>query len=122
MKEDKQGIGLKYAINGIKEAIVHERNFRFHLVISFFVICFSIYLKLTQIEWIVIIIAIFIVLIMELINSVMERIIDYVKPELHPKAKIIKDLAAGVVLLAAILSIILGLIIFLPKIVALLSI
>lgn len=120
MKEVKRGIGFKYAINGIKEAVVHERNFRVHLVISFFVICFCMLVKLTQIEWVIIFLAIFIVLIMELINSVIERIIDYVKPEVHPKAKIIKDLAAGVVLLSAILSIILGLFVLVPKVIVLL--
>ena len=56
------------------------------------------------------------VLITELINSLIERVIDYIKPELHPKAKIIKDISAAVVLVAAITSIIVGLIIFIPKI------
>lgn len=116
MREAKRGIGLKYAINGLKEAFTYERNFRIHLIISCFVIIVSVFLKLTQVEWIIILLAIFMVLIMELINSVIERIIDYVKPEQHPSAKIIKDIAAGIVLLSAILSIVLGLFIFIPKI------
>lgn len=116
MKEAKRGIGLKHAINGIKEAIIHEQNFRIHLLISLVVISFSVYFKLTLVEWIMIITVIFLVLITELINSTIEQIIDYLKPEQHPAAKIIKDMGAGVVLLAAFLSIIIGILIFIPKI------
>lgn len=67
-------------------------------------------------EWIFILSAIYIVLIAELVNSLFERVIDYIKPEYHLHAKIIKDIAAGIVLLTASLSVIIGLIIFLPKV------
>lgn len=114
-KKKKHGIGLNYAFNGLKEAFIRERNFRIHLIIAFFVIIFSLYVKLSPIEWMFIIIAIQTVLISELVNSLIERIIDYMKPEYHIQAKIIKDISAGVVLIAAIASIIIGLFIFVPK-------
>lgn len=57
----------------------------------------------------------------ELFNSAVEQIIDYIKPEMHPKAKIIKDVAAGAVLVTAIIALIIGVIIFLPKIIYLIS-
>ncbi|MEI3611681.1 diacylglycerol kinase family protein [Pseudogracilibacillus sp. SO30301A] len=113
----KRGIGLEYALNGLKEAFIRERNFRIHLFIATIVIITGFYFRLKWFEWIFIIIMIQTVLITELINSLIERIIDYIKPELHPKAKIIKDISAGAVLVAAITSIIVGLIIFIPKIV-----
>ena len=112
----KRGIGLKYALNGLKEAFIRERNFRIHLFIASIVIITGFFFRLSVIEWIFIIIMIQAVLITELINSLIERVIDYIKPELHPKAKIIKDISAAVVLVAAITSIIVGLIIFIPKI------
>lgn len=111
----KSGIGLSYAINGIAEAIKRERNFRIHLWIALIVVIAGIYVRLSSLEWIFIIIAIHMVLITELINSVIERIIDYLRPEYHPKAKIIKDVAAGIVLLSAITSVIIGVLIFWPK-------
>lgn len=117
MKDNqKRGIGLKYALNGLKEAFLQERNFRIHLLIAILVICFSFYLKLDIIEWAIVLIMIHLVLIAELVNSLIERIIDYIKPEFHPNAKIIKDISAAVVLIAAIASIIVGLIIFMPYI------
>lgn len=115
MTEHKSGIGLKYAFHGLLTIIKEERNFRIHLVIALFVILISFVLRLTKIEWIVIIITIHFVLLMELINSVVERMIDYLKPEIHPQAKKIKDISASVVLIASFMSIIIGLIIFLPK-------
>lgn len=116
MKGIKRGIGLKFAMNGIKEAFVRERNFRIHLVIATIVICCGLIIKLSIYEWITIIIAIFIVLLAELVNSVIERLIDYLKPEIHSDAKIIKDIGAGIVLVAALTSIVLGLLVFLPKV------
>lgn len=113
--KQKTSIGFRFAFNGIKEAFIKERNFRIHLYITSIVLILSFYVQLNMMEWLFIIIAIYFVLVMELVNSLFERIIDYIKPEYHIQAKIIKDIAAGVVLLTATLSIIIGLIIFLPK-------
>lgn len=113
--KNKRGIGLSFAINGLIEAFKRERNFRIHLYVTGIVISISIYVKLTPVEWLFIITAIYFVLVAELINSLFERVIDYIKPDYHLQAKIIKDIAAGIVLLTASLSVIIGLIIFLPK-------
>ncbi len=118
MKETKKkGIGFRFAFNGLKEAVVRERNFRIHLCVAVVVLCISSYFQLKPIEWMFILLAIYLVLMAELINSLCERIIDHIKPEYHMNARIIKDMAAGVVLLTAFLSIIIGLIIFLPKLI-----
>lgn len=115
MKESKKGIGLKYAINGLLIILKEERNFKIHLFITCLVIILGIILNLNYIEWLIIIITICIVLLMELINSVVERLIDYLKPELHPKAKTIKDMSAAIVLIAACMSVLVGVTIFLRK-------
>ena len=115
MKENKRGIGLKYALQGIFLAFIHERNFRIHIIIATVVIVVSFILTLTKMEWLFVLMSIFLVLVTELINSNIERIIDYIKPEFHPEAKIIKDIAAGTVLLAAIFAVIVGIMIIIPK-------
>lgn len=114
----KRDIGLQFALNGIKEAFLHERNFRIHIVATFIVIVFAFYFQVRAIEWLFLLFAIQIVIITELINSVIERIIDYLKPEIHPKAKVIKDMAAGIVLIGAIFAVIVGFIIFIPKLIS----
>lgn len=116
MKEkDKRGIGLQYAWNGLKLAFIEERNLRIHVLAMVVVLLTSFYFKLNAIEWLFILFAIQTVIVTELINSTIERIIDYMKPEIHPKAKVIKDIAAGTVLIGALFSIVVGLVIFLPK-------
>lgn len=55
------------------------------------------------------------VLLMELVNSIIERTIDYIKPDINKQAKVIKDVSAATVLLSAIVAVIIGLIVFLPK-------
>jgi len=116
LKESKKSkIGLRFAINGIKEAFIRERNFRIHLCVAVVVLIVGVYFQINKIEWLFTLLAIYLVLVAELVNSLFERVIDYIKPEYSLYAKIIKDIAAGVVLLTALLSVVIGLIIFLPK-------
>lgn len=115
MKEDKRGIGLKFAINGLLIIIREERNFKIHLTIALLTVIISGFLRINKFEWLIIILTIHFVLLMELINSVVERLIDYLKPEYNLQAKTIKDVSAAVVLIAALMSLIVGAIIFLPK-------
>lgn len=116
MKENKQGIGLKYAFEGLIIACKQEMNFRIHLFMTVIVIIVSLFLQINMYEWLFVLFAISFVIITELINSVIERLIDYLKPENNVNAKEIKDISAGFVLIAVINAIIVGLIIFLPKI------
>lgn len=121
MKESKRHIGFKYAFNGLLVIIKEERNFKIHILSAIAVIVLSIILQINTYEWIVIMMTIHIVLLMELINSVIERLIDYLRPEIHPKAKKIKDIGAAIVLTSVFMSIVVGLIIFLPKLLNLFS-
>jgi len=115
LKGKKGFIGLSYAWNGLK-IIIKERNFRIHLIATLLVIGAGLYFNLNVIEWAIVILIIGIVLITEMFNSVIEQTIDHVKPEIHPTAKLIKDMSAGAVLVASIIAIIIGALIFLPKI------
>lgn len=74
-------------------------------------------MQLNQVEWLFIVVAIGSVLVTECVNSAIEKMLDYLNPEIHPKAKIVKDLSAGAVLLCAIMAVVIGLIVFIPKIV-----
>lgn len=105
-----------YAFNGIITAAKQEQNLWFHLDAVIVVTGLGWYFELSRIEWISIILCFGLVISAELLNSAIERIVDLISPEYNPKAGIIKDIAAGAVLFAAIISIIVGLIVFIPKI------
>ncbi len=115
LKDKRRRIGFSYAWNGIKEIYKTEYNFRIHLIAAVLAIVAGFTFHLSNMEWAIIVLVIGLVLMAELINSVIEKMIDYLKPEIHPSAKIIKDVAAGVVLITAIIALIVGLLIFLPK-------
>lgn len=119
LKDKRKQIGFSYAIRGIIAVAKSEWNFKFHLIVMLLVIGSGLFLKISQMEWIAIVLVIGFVLVTEMINTAIEKIIDYIKPDFHPSAGFIKDAAAGAVLISALVSIIVGLIIFLPKILAL---
>lgn len=119
MKEDKKrGIGISFAWNGIVQVMKREKNMRIHCVMALFAVLVGFIFQISRLEWITITIVIVLVFALEMMNSVCEQIIDYVRPEISMEAKIIKDMAAGAVLVAAIGSIIIGSLIFIPKIFA----
>ena len=109
-----------FAFNGIKETIKSEPNFRIQLVIGLLAIVMGIVLRLSTIEWAILSITIFFVLLLELLNTVIEVLVDIVSPQIQEKAKMAKDISAAMVLSSAILSLIIGSILFIPKILKLL--
>ncbi len=119
LKDKKPVIGFSYAWQGIRFVIKSERNFRIHLVAAILVFIAGWILQISLMEWIIIVILIGMVLITEMLNTVVEQMIDYIKPEMHPAAKQIKDIAAGAVLIAAMVAAIIGCLVFIPKIVPL---
>lgn len=108
---------FKYAIEGIYVGTKKERNMKIHIFIMILVIIFGIMLKINKIEWIICIILFGNVISLELINTAVENTIDMITKENNPKAKIAKDTAAGAVLIIVIVSVIIGLLIFIPKII-----
>lgn len=107
------------ATSGIVEALKTERNIQIHSVVTIVVIGVGFFFSLTSMEWLFILIAIVGTITLELVNSAIERVVDLVTTEYHPLAKQAKDIAAGAVFLYAIFSVIVGLIIFLPKLIEL---
>lgn len=104
-----------FAFKGIYSLFKNENNARVHLLASVLVIVAGFIFDLEKKEWLWIILAIAVVWITEAINTAIEKLVDLYSPEFNPKAGVIKDIAAGAVLLAAIFAIVVALIIFLPK-------
>jgi len=112
---------FKYAITGIKSAVKNEQNLRIHFLVAAIVLVLAFFLKIPKIEFIVLILIITLVIISELFNSVVEYIVDLITSEFHPLAKLAKDVAAGAVLFTAIVSVIIGILIFYQPLVNLLK-
>jgi undecaprenol kinase len=110
-----------YAISGIISAFRSERNLRIHLTLSVLVVLLGWGLSITRIEWLMIVLVIGGMLCSELVNSAIERVVDLVTEDYHPLAKQAKDIAAGAVLLFAITSVVVGIIIFGPRILSVLT-
>lgn len=105
---------MKYAFFGLKHIIKREQNFRLQLLFALLVFCLGFYVELSRNEWIAVIILISAVLILEIINSALEQVIDIIKPRLHGQVKLVKDMMAAAVLVTAISAAVIGLIIFYP--------
>lgn len=114
-KRKKKIIGFRFAWNGMKEVVKKERNFKIQLGCGGLSIILGAILGLERLEWVVLTLIIGLVLGMEMVNSAIERLLDYLAPDLHPEAGMIKDVAAGAVLIAASISVIIAGIIFIPK-------
>ena len=112
----KRQKSFSYAFNGLKYLIKYEHNFRIHLFAAIFIIIIGFVFKLTLTEWSILLIIISIVFITEIINSSIECLADFISPEYSEFIKKVKDLSSSAVLVAALVSIIIGIIIFLPKI------
>lgn len=104
-----------YAAKGLAEAIRTQFNIRFHFVATLLAAGMGLYFSISLVEWCFIILAIAIVWIAELLNTALEYITDFVSPEYNDIAGKVKDIAASAALIAAIASAIIGLIIFIPK-------
>lgn len=101
------------ALKGLFLVINKERNFKIHIVVSIYVLYFSKYYNLKKIEYLILILTIALVMCLEIVNTVIENIVDYLSPKYSTFAKNTKDIAADGVLVAAILAVIIGLILFL---------
>lgn len=122
MKQERFSIrkrtkSVGFAFNGLKILIREEHNSRIHLIAAISVVIAGFYLKISTFEWIAIIFAIGLVVALEIINSAIEHIANFVSLEKHDTIKKIKDLSAAGVLVTAITALIIGLIVFIPKII-----
>ena len=115
-KQKKLTNSFKYAFEGIASSLKTEQNLKIHFAIMIVVIIAGIICRISAFEWIVCVILFGLVISFELINTAIETTVDLAMPDKHPKAKLAKDISAGAVLILAITAIIVGLIIFIPKI------
>lgn len=104
-----------YAWQGIFRFFSTEHNAWIHLAASIVVALLAFIMKVSRAEAIVLVFAIALVWIAEMINTAIEKAMDLVSPQYDPRVKLIKDVAAGAVLIAAIAAVIAGAIIFIPK-------
>lgn len=116
--ESKHSIlkSFQFAFEGIKVAIQKGRNFRIQIIFGMLSLFLGFIFKISSSEWIALIFIVALVLILELINTAIESIVDLVSPEIHPKAKIAKDVAAAAVLVASISAVVIGAFIFFQNI------
>ncbi len=104
-----------YAFNGIKIASKTERHLRFHYLAAIVAIILSCVLNISFVEWALVILCIGFVIVAELFNTAIERLVDLSEPGVTPAAGVIKDVSAGAVLVASLMSLLVGGLVFIPK-------
>ncbi len=107
---------LRYAFSGIKTILKYEKNTWIYIPITIFVVAGGFYFRIQAFEWLAIVICLGIVWAFEAANTALEALVDLTSPEIHPVAKIAKDCSAAAVLITAITSAVVGVIVFLPRI------
>ncbi|ATZ89739.1 TPA: diacylglycerol kinase family protein [Streptococcus agalactiae] len=112
---------MEIAVTGIFTAFKEERNMRKHLVSAILVILAGLTFQVSMVEWLFLLLSIFLVITFEIINSAIENVVDLASNyHFSMLAKNAKDMAAGAVLVVSLFAVLVGLIIFIPKILALL--
>ena len=111
------GRSFKAAFEGISSTYKKEQNIKIHTMISFVVILGGFLFKINYIEWLVCLVLIGFVMMAEFFNTAIEYVVDLASPDIHPLAKAAKDTASAGVLMMAIISALIGCVIFMPKII-----
>lgn len=105
---------FKFAFRGLLSLIKKEQNFKLHIIATIVVIFLGGYFQIKLWQWSLIVLMIAGVLILEMLNTVFERLLDLFKPRLHSYVKEVKDIMSAIVLVASIASVIIALLIFAP--------
>ncbi|MBQ2640325.1 MAG: diacylglycerol kinase family protein [Bacilli bacterium] len=123
-KLDKKRLrnSFKYAFQGVKQTYLGEQNMKIHTIIAIIVVVCGFIFKISYVEWLICLVLICLVLMAEFFNTSIEYVVDLISPNIHPLAKAAKDTASAGVLMMAIISTIAGLMIFVPKILAMFKI
>ncbi len=106
---------FRFAFAGVAHAFRTQRNMKAHAVIATTVCVAGVAFGVTRVEWAVLALTIGLVVQVEIMNTAVEAVVDKASPESHPLARIAKDCAAGAVVVSAITAVIVGAIIFLPR-------
>ncbi len=108
-----------FAFQGLFYVIRTQRNMRIHLLAGLLVILAAFFFKVSAGEWAALLAIMALIYALEMVNTVIEAVVDLITPEFHPLAKIAKDVAAGSVLMASIMAVGIGIIVFLPRLIQL---
>lgn len=104
---------FKNAFNGLTYVFISQRNFKILILITVLVFLAALYFNFSLSKWLILIFLCCFILVLEIVNTIIETILDHIfEDKVDPHAKIIKDLAAGMVLLASIFSLVIGFLIF----------
>lgn len=99
---------FRFAGQGVVDLFRYENNARVHLLIAMLVVAAGLWLRLSRVEWAIVLTQIGLVWAAEAINTALEKLCDFVSPGLHPQIKAIKDLSSGAVLILAITAVVVG--------------
>lgn len=119
MKNNNLILSFKYAFEGIFSSFKSERNMKIHVLMMVLVCLMGVVFKISRVEWIMCVLCFVSVIGAEMFNTAIETVVDIASPEIQNSAKLAKDISAGAVLVFAIGSVVIGAIIFLPKILSL---
>lgn len=108
--------GVSYCLEGIATTFKDEKNFKREVVLAIITVIFSFILKISILEWVIVVFMIMLVLVLELINTAFESMVDLYTQEYNKIAKMTKDVIAGAVLTTCMFSVVIAFLIFVPKI------
>jgi diacylglycerol kinase len=114
------GQSFVYAFHGVLHVFKHERNARVHLMGAVLAFLLGVWLRVSDTELAAVFFAVILVFLAEIFNTAVERTLDLIDPHENPRVKIIKDMSAGAVLVAAAAAVMIGIAIFMPYVVRLL--
>lgn len=112
--KDKRYSSVQHALSGIAFLCRREPHARFEFAVAFVVVVLGVILRLNRLEWGLIVFAIVSVLALEGLNSIVEHLLDVFRPRLEPQVRVVKDMLAAVVFIAALGSVAIGFLIFIP--------
>lgn len=113
----KRANSFRAAFVGLYEGLKNQWNFKFHLIAACLVIALGFYFEVSKIEWCILLLCCALVISLELINTAIELLCDFIEPNKNEKIRVIKDISAAGVLISAIVAAIVGGIVFVPKII-----
>lgn len=116
MSFKKRVASFRYAFQGLKDLFRSQANARIHLVVTLFVLMAGVAFQISRMEWMTLVFCVALVLSLEAVNTAIEYLTDLVSPTINPLAGKAKDMAAAAVLWAAIGAVVIGGLVFLPKI------
>lgn len=112
----EHSISVKHALDGIIYTFKTQPNFKIHTIFAVLALAASTYFQISAAEWAVVIFVIGLVLVAEMINTSIESVVDLATEQFHEKAKVAKDVSAGMVLVTAIMAVLVGIMVFVPHI------